>query len=142
MASESISVILERTLDLINGNESGNAVAPTAEPSAASILLAEKRRMKEQAANMEQDFIPLSSSLGEMKPVNHLLDQISLSSIDQPTYWKGITQKPKKTAALPVMTNVKKASKLRGEAYQDKRQSKNVSKASRKDRMHRLKNLF
>lgn len=145
MSSESISDILNRTLDLIGSDNGVEVKASKIEPTAASILLAEKRLMKSQLSSIkEQDFIPLTSTAESKKPANYFLDQIAESTTEPPTYWKGISaQKSKsKRPALPVITNVKKASKLRGEAYQDKRLSKNVSKASRKDRMHRLKNLY
>lgn len=144
MSNESISAILERTLGLIQSDETTEAEPLIGAPSAASILLAEKRRLKDQALAMkEQDFVPLSS-LQSTKPVNYFMDQIAESTVEPPTHWKGLNaQKSKiKEPVLPVITNVKKASKLRGEAYQDKRLSKHASTASRKDRMHRLKNLY
>lgn len=145
MSNESISAILERTLDLIENDDKTESQIALPAPSAASLLLAEKRRLKDQAlANKEQDFISLTSSSELTKPVNYFLDQIAGSTVDPPTHWKGLNAQKSKTkdSALPVITNIQKASKLRGEAYQDKRLSKHASTASRKERMHRLKNMY
>ena len=143
MSSESISAILSKSLDLIKNDE--DTQSKSDEPSAASILLAEKKKLRDDANSKQlTEFIPLSVSTESGKAVNPFFDQIADSSVDAPTYWKGIgSQKAKKSQITePTITNAKKAERLKGEAYKDKRTSKHASTASRKDRMHRLKNLY
>lgn len=143
MTSESISTILQKTLDLEEGDE--NPQLKRTEPSAASILLTEKKNLKDKLkASQLEDFVPLSSLLESEKAANPFFDQIIDSSVDTPTYWKGAGPvKPKsKQTTETIVTNAKKASILKGQAYTDRRTSKHASTASRKDRMHRLKNLY
>jgi hypothetical protein len=143
MSSESISAILLKSLDFIQNDE--ETQPKSEEPSAASILLAEKKKSREDSNSKQlTEFIPLSHLSESSKAANPFFDQIADSSVQAPTYWKGIgSQKAKKSQNLePVVTNAKKAERLKGESYKDKRTYKHASTASRKDRMHRLKNLY
>lgn len=143
MTSESISTILQKKLDFEQSDE--NPQPTLTEPSAASILLAEKKNIKDKLkASQLEDFVPLSSLLESGKATNPFFDQIIDSTVDTPTYWKGVCPvKPKnKQSTETIVTNAKKASILKGQAYTDRRSSKHASTASRKDRMHRLKNLY
>lgn len=143
MSSESISVLLQKTLDLAQSGE--NPELKRTEPSAASLLLTEKKNLKDKLiASKLEDFIPLSSLQESGKVGDPFLDQIIDSTVDTPTYWKGACPlKPKnKQTTEAIVTNAKKATILKGQAYQDRRTSKHASTASRKDRMHRLKNLY
>jgi hypothetical protein len=141
MENESISKLMERSLDLIMDTEPTKSVS---EPSAASILMAERQRMKEMTLKDSQlgDYVPVNSSKISEKVANPFFDQIAESKTEAPTYWKGIgSQKPKSKKAIkvPVITNAKKASHLKGEEYEDRRKNKYASSASRKERMHRIK---
>lgn len=142
METESISKLMERSLDLIMDSESVKSVS---EPSAASILMAEKQRMKDMALKESQlgDYVPINSLKNSEKVANPFFDQIAESKTEAPTYWKGIgsqKSKSKKAISVPVITNAKKASHLKGEEYEDRRKNKYASSASRKERMHRIKN--
>jgi hypothetical protein len=143
MTSESISTILQKTLVVEQGDE--NPQPKRTEPSAASILLTERKNLKDKhTARQLEDFVPLSSLLEQRKAANPFFDQIIDSTVDTPTYWKGVCPvKPKnKQSTETIVTNAKKALILKGQAYTDRRSSKHASTASRKDRMHRLKNLY
>jgi hypothetical protein len=143
MTSESISTILQKTLVVEQGDE--NPQPKRTEPSAASILLTERKNLKDKhTARQLEDFVPLSSLLEQGKAANPFFDQIIDSTVDTPTYWKGVCPvKPKnKQSTETIVTNAKKALILKGQAYTDRRSSKHASTASRKDRMHRLKNLY
>lgn len=143
MASESISVLLQKSLELIQCEDSTES--KDTGPTAASILIAEKKKAKDLSASRQaEEFIPVATSKASANIANPFFDQIADSSIDAPTYWKGLGQQKAKgkQIAEPVITNARKASRLKGEAYEDKRLSKHASVASRKDRMHRLKNLY
>ena len=143
MASESISVLLQKSLELIQCDDSTGS--KDTGPTAASILLAEKKKAKDISSSRQaEDFIPVATSKASAKIANPFFDQIADSTIEAPTYWKGIGQQKAKGKQItePVITNARKASRLKGEAYEDKRMSKHASVASRKDRMHRLKNLY
>jgi hypothetical protein len=141
-AEMSISDILQQTLDLI-GEESNSApkqsfLNTAACQSASSILLEERRKIKQKQEEIEQtEFMGFSSSSGNVQGYSStsLYQDIAESSVT--TIPKHLAHK-KKNLPLSVdrKVNFKNA---RGENYKDKLQNRQLAKINKNKLRNKLK---
>lgn len=115
------------------------------EPSAASILLAEKQRARENLP-LEGDFIRLRTKKpnSEHDITDALLTQMTKSE-EEPVY--GCPQPQVKKQQAPqcngsIPLKKKRAKEQKGEAYKDRLEERLVSKGNRKNRLNKLKSIY
>jgi hypothetical protein len=143
----SISSILADQLDLIGKDDDGQDGAKQVEKKTASSLLLEEKK-KNRALLEELDFIPVSAH--KERPTNAIFDQIALTTVDPPTYWKDAGKdsvkssgKGKPTVIPMAAGNKKKMDKIRkGEDYADRFNEKKAGKNHRNKRIESLKRPY
>ena len=143
VSNDTISKILEATLDIGSDTaEEAKSSGATKSVSAASILLAEKKKLRDLPLG---DFVPIvaTSSTSAFSP---FFDQIASSKqeIQSPTYWKSDNSKKSKVAKSKQqpMSKAKSKGVKKGEDYQDRLKQKQFSKIGKKGRLEQLKNLY
>lgn len=144
----SISDILQQTLDLIGSEPTatsttaavpafGTSGAPQQAPTASSVLLEERRKLKQRMDEINAaDFSGVSSdSRPQAAPMSALMNQAASSSVDTPKYWKS-----KKNGNGAVSSNKKTIEKRnKGSDYNDRLANRLQSKESKLKLKNKLK---
>lgn len=143
----SISDILQQTLDLIGSEPTASSTtaavpafgasgAPQPAPTASSVLLEERRKLKQRMDEINAaDFSGVSSDRPQVAPMSALMNQVASSSVDAPKYWKS-----KKNGNGAVSSNKKTLEKRnKGSDYNDRLMNKLQSKESKLKLKNKLK---
>ena len=101
-STESLSALLDQSLDLINKQVDSE---PNNQRSAGSLLLELNRKSRVESCLQPENFSPVISTKDNLKITNHLLDQIAVSTTEQPTYWKGVGPKKSKAKVVKSITS-------------------------------------
>ena len=101
-STESLSALLDQSLDLIS--KQVDSVSSN-QRSAGSLLLELNRKSRVESCLQPENFSPVISTKDNLKTTNHLLDQIAVSTTEQPTYWKGVGPKKSKAKVVKSITS-------------------------------------
>jgi hypothetical protein len=142
---ESISSILERTLDLIATECEENVQVSTRESAAKTLL---NERLKNKRGMGHEDFVPFIP-VKQQHSQSLFLDQISTSNLDAPKHWKTKKTSDEHARLFEIGSgkstnqNRKKKSKhTKGEDYKGKFSEKVANRLAKQSKLSKLKSAY
>lgn len=141
MMSQSLTEILNETLNLENDVRGCDSSLPVA--STSSILLKAIKNRQEKQEHIES----IKAAPSFERPLDPLLLQISESNAEAPKYWKGLgikslSQSSSRCPQLPTGNKSRQVKKNKGESYKDKLSERLVSKSERRRRLEQLSKIY